>query len=94
MSKSKTDNKDNYLEIVTSDSEMAVYKRIIPRHGRSAKHLKKVQENSPTATLHFFDIDDFNNLKSIEAELSQSLEGKYSNKRSVVDILYSFLEIK
>ena len=95
MSKIKTD-KNNSIDfvVVSNDNESAVFKRTINRNGRTAKEIKKIEASLPTTTLHYFDKDDFDNLKRIEAELSISLIDNYKTKRSIVDILYNFLEIK
>ena len=95
MSKIKTE-KNNSIDfvVVSNDNESAVFKRTINRNGRTAKEIKKIEASLTTTTLHYFDKDDFDNLKRIEAELSMVIANNFKTKRSIVDILYSFLEIK
>lgn len=95
MSKIKTE-KNNSIEfvVVSKNNESAVFKRTINRNGRTAREIKKIEASLPTTTLHCFDKKDFDNLKRIESELSIALVNNFKTKRSIVQILYSFLEIK
>lgn len=95
MSKLKNENGVLDFEIVTADDDAAVYRQVLKKGGRTAKDIKKLEGRLPTATLHYFDKEDFENLKRIEAELIELYNKNLSrNKSSVLDSFFSFLKSK
>lgn len=98
MSKTKMAN-SNLLdfEIVSSNEDMAVFKRIVSKKGKSPIQVKKIEQNMPTTTLHYFDKKDFEALKEIEtkifSQMSQVNDDKYSHKSSIMEYILKFLEI-
>jgi hypothetical protein len=89
--KDKIDNL-NDLELISSNNENAVYRIAIPKKDFTLKEKQKILKNAHTATIHYFNLEDFQRLKAIEAEIIQKLDVQ-STKKSFSDYFYKFLEI-
>lgn len=82
-----------HFEILSIESDSITYKRVIQRKGRSSRIIKKIELNLPTATLHYFEKEDYENLKKIEVEISSQFQIVNNEKKSILRIIYNFFEI-
>lgn len=82
-------DKFNDIEFISSDDENAVYRIVVSSKDLSLKERHKIQRNINNTSVHFFDINDLNNLKQIEAKLHQEAQesNNEKNKRSLFDFL-------
>lgn len=66
------------FEVLESDENSVVYKRVLPDKGRKRKDVLTRELELPKATMHLFDERDIQKLKQIEQELIQQMSlGKH-----------------
>ena len=86
MNNAKLKSNSIEFEIVESDKNSAVFKRILPSRGRSPKENQLVEMSLPKATIHYFTYDDYINLKKIEEDLIK----KFSSGKKTRTFLKKF----
>ncbi|QOG02293.1 hypothetical protein [Flavobacterium sp. MDT1-60] len=76
------------IEFISSNDENAVYRIAISSKDLTLQERHKIQRNINDTVVHFFDVDDLNNLKQIEAKLHQEAQenNKERNKKSLFDL--------
>jgi hypothetical protein len=85
-------NEKPLFELKESTDDRIIYQRVIKQHGRSKNKVKRIVNNLPTATVHFFTEEDFEKLKEIEEKLTEQIV-YYKVSRSLREALFKFLEI-
>jgi len=80
-------DKFNDIEFVSSNDENAVYRIVVSSKNLTLQERHKIQRNVNDTSVHFFDVEDLNNLKIIEAKLHEEaqLNNKEKNKKSLFD---------
>lgn len=86
-------NERPLFEIKELDDDRVIYQRVLKNSGHSKKQTKKRVSSLPTATVYSLSEVEFNRLKSIEAKLLKTDEFKSKVRKSLKDILFTFLEI-
>lgn len=90
--------KYNDIEFISANEEIAIYRVAIPSKNMSIQERHKILKDVRNTTVHFFNIDDINNLNVIQAKLHEEAklheDGKVDkSKKSLFNIVYEFLEI-
>ena len=78
------------FEVLEENDERVVFKRVLPRNNRSKKEQWEIEMQLPKLSLHYFDLEDLNNLKQIEADISGSYEPTKDNS-SILSSITKYL---
>jgi len=84
------------FEILDSNEDNAIFKRIIKSKGRTPKEIKLIEKTLPMTTIHFISDEEFERLKEIEATLIvEFLSSKKENSKlsEIKRHFFRFLEI-
>ena len=82
------------FELSSINDENAVFKKAVPKSGKSPKTIKEIKAKLPTTSVQYISDEDFMRLKEIESKLiSEFVQKKSKNKFGLLDILRKFLEI-
>ncbi|RRD58380.1 hypothetical protein [Tannerella forsythia] len=84
------------FEILDSNEDNAIFKRIVKSKGRTPKEIKQIEKTLPITTIHYISEEEFTRLKEIEAILIEEfLSSKKENSklREFKRHFFRFLEI-
>lgn len=84
------------FEILDSNEDNAIFKRIVKSKGRSTKEIKLIEKELPITTIHYISEEEFTRLKKIEATLIEEflLNKKESSMlKEIKHHIFKFLEI-
>ncbi|MCX6222598.1 MAG: hypothetical protein NTZ69_16640 [Bacteroidia bacterium] len=74
------------FEMLDSNEDNAVFKRIVKAKGRTNKEIQKIEQSLPTVTVHYFSELEFNRLKEIESQLVEEFKNSNTNKSTVKNL--------
>jgi len=82
------------FELLGSNEEFSVFKRIVKSRGRDGKEIKRIENILPKTTIYYFSDEEFDRLKQIESELIEEfLCNQNKKKKFIKDTFWQFLKI-
>jgi hypothetical protein len=84
------------FEVLDSNEENAIFKRIVKARGRTSKEINTIEKSLPKTTIHFISEDEYRKLKEIEVILIDEFQSTKRERNTISEIrkhIFKFLEI-